>query len=146
MSHLKLFPDLPTIHLGGVLGPSPWGTPTSATPVTDFLACFKEEILLGISKLIISNFFMTSLQTCGGLGQSPSPWGTLISARPVTDFRSIFHSGDIDRHIKMSHLKLFSEPPYIWVEFWGHPCPHESPQHQQGQILILEHISSKMYC
>ena len=26
-------------------------------------------------------------------------------------------------------------------EIWGHPQPHEEPQHQQGQGLILENIS-----
>ena len=35
-------------------------------------------------------------------------------------------------------------PFLIWtlgLEFLGHPRPHREPQHQQGQGLILEHIS-----
>ena len=31
-------------------------------------------------------------------------------------------------------------------EFWGHPHPHGEPQQQQGQKLILEHISQKRHC
>ena len=58
ISHLKLFPD-PSNHLGGVLGPSTWGTPTSARPGTDFSAHFMKEKLLGIVRLVIWNFFHT---------------------------------------------------------------------------------------
>ena len=29
----------------------------------------------------------------------------------------------------------------LWLEFWSHPRLHGEPQHQQGQGLILEHIS-----
>ena len=31
-------------------------------------------------------------------------------------------------------------------EIWGHPQPHEEPQHQQGQGLNLENISQKRFC
>ena len=39
----------------GVKGPypSPWGTPTSGRPGTDFRAHFIEETLLGIVRLVI---------------------------------------------------------------------------------------------
>ena len=52
----------------------------------------------------------------------------------------IFHRREIVRHSKISHLKLFPDPPYIRVELWGHPQPHGGPQHQQGQRLISEHF------
>ena len=44
-----------------IWGPSssPWGSPTSARPGTDFRACFTKNTLLGIIKLGIWNFFLT---------------------------------------------------------------------------------------
>ena len=57
--HLKLFPDHPSNHLGGVLGPSLWGTQVSARPGTNFKAYSIEEILLEIERLVIWNFFLT---------------------------------------------------------------------------------------
>ena len=80
-------------HLGGVLGPSPspWWTPTAARPGTDFRAYFIKQKLLGIVRLVIQNFFLTSSRHLDGvLGPSPSPWGTPTSARPGTDFSAYF--------------------------------------------------------
>ena len=49
------------------MGPSPLGTPTSARPGIDFRAYFIEEILLGIVKSFISNFFQTPRHLGGAL-------------------------------------------------------------------------------
>ena len=40
----------PFLFSGSTQSPSPWGTPTSARPGTDFRAYLIEETLLGISK------------------------------------------------------------------------------------------------
>ena len=54
----------------------------------------------------------------------------------------MFHKRHYVRHGKTSGLNSFPPLPDIWVQSWGHPHPHEGPQHQQGQGLILEHIGS----
>ena len=84
---LLFYPD-PEARATGP-SPTPWGTLTSARPGTDFRAYFTDQLLLGIVKLVIWNFFLTSPRHLGGvLGPSPSPWRTPTSARPGTDFRA----------------------------------------------------------
>ena len=70
ISHLKLFPD-PSNHQGAALGPSPWRTPTSARPGTDFRAYFIEEIMLGIVELVIRHLFWTPLTSGWSSGTNP---------------------------------------------------------------------------
>ena len=58
--------NCPPLNLGTrVLGPSstPWGTPTSARPGTDFRAYFIEKILLSISKVGHLNLFLTPIDS-----------------------------------------------------------------------------------
>ena len=51
---------------------------------------------------------------------------------------SVFHA---DKH-GMRTLQIWT----LGTELQGHPQPHREPQYQQGQGLILEHISWKRYC
>ena len=76
ISHLKLFPD-PSRHLGEVLEPSPtpWGTPTSARPGSDFKVYFIKDIFLGIVKLVILNFFVTPPDIWVSFWSHPQPHG-----------------------------------------------------------------------
>ena len=46
---------------------------------------------------------------------------------------SVFHA---DQHGMLTFLIRTLGPV-----FWHHPQPHGEPQHQEGQELILEHIS-----
>ena len=86
---MKLFPD-PSRHLGEVLEPSPtpWGTPTSARPGSDFKVFYKRHISRH-SKISHFKLFCDPSRYLGELLEpSPTPWGTPKSARPGTDFRA----------------------------------------------------------
>ena len=54
---------------------SPWGSPTSARPGTDFRACFIKNTLLGIIKLVIWNFFLTLPDIWVRFWSHPQPHG-----------------------------------------------------------------------
>ena len=86
-------------------------------------------------------YFWTSGSLGWILGSSPSPWRSPTSARPGTDFRAYFMEEALLGIVKLVIWNFFLTSPDIWVGSWGHPHPHGGPQHQQGQGLILEHVS-----
>ena len=126
---------------------SPWGSPTSARPGTDFRACFIKNTLLGIIKLVIWNFFLTLPDIWVRFWSHPQPHGELQHQQGQEVILKYFIKDIFLGIVKLVILNFFVTPPDIWVSFWSHPQPHGELQNQQGQELILEPILiEKHYC
>ena len=160
ISHLKLFPD-PSRDLSEVLEPSPtpWGTPTSARPGSDFKVYFMKDIFLGIVKLVILNFFVTPPDIWVSFWSHPQPHGELQN-QPGQEL--ILEPILIEKHYclfpprpfwplsrlsPIQTLQFFMVIDLVCIVFYLDPGsrvtghPHGGPQHQQGQGLILENAS-----
>ena len=122
--------------LGSGPSSSPWGTPTSARPGTDFRACIIEEVLLGIVKSIIWNFFWTP-QT-SWLSSRAHPHGRLQHQQGQELILELIY---IEKHYcpilprpfwplgrfsYVQSLQFLILINVVWVHFWSGPWGQSS--------------------
>ena len=95
---------------------------------------FIEEVLLGMVKSL--KLFPDSLQTSGwSSGAIPIPMGDPNISKARDWFKSILHRRYIVRHSKISHLKLFPDPPH--TSGWSSgaiPIPMGNPNISKARV------------